>query len=81
MSTTANNQQPERLIRPIGETNPTGLEDLLLVLAKNVEESLLEGGARPGKDYTILDLYKLAQPFALSAFEARSDITFATSHF
>lgn len=76
------NAHPDRLLRKIGAAEPfSSLEDLLLVMAKNVEESLLEGGAKPGKDYGVLDLYKLAQPFALSVFESRNDVTFATSNF
>ena len=80
MPTTRENN-PERLIRKVGDTVQDDLGDIMLVLAKNVEESMLDAGAVPGKDYTILDLYKLAQPFALSIFETRKDVTFATAHF
>ena len=59
----------ERLIKRYETTDPNSLEDLLYVMAVNIEDSLLGTGAVPGKDYTILDCYKLAQPFALSEFE------------
>lgn len=41
------------------------LTDLLLALAANIEDALLQAGARPHKDYTTLDVFKLAAPFAL----------------
>lgn len=58
-----------KLIRDYEVTDHSSLEDLLLVMAKNVEDSMLQAGAKPGDDYTILDLYKLAQPFALDVFK------------
>jgi len=58
-----------RLLRDVETVAPENLDDLLLVMAKNVEEGLVKGGARPGIDYSILDLYELAQPFALELFK------------
>ncbi len=58
-----------RLLRDIETVAPENLDDLLLVMAKNVEEGLVKGGARPGIDYSILDLYELARPFALEIFK------------
>jgi hypothetical protein len=55
----------DHLIPYVGNTDPTALEDLLLVVAKNVEAALKAAGAQKGKDYTYLDLFTLAQPFAL----------------
>lgn len=52
------------------------LTDLLMVVAKNVENSLIQSGAEPGKDYNVLDLYKLAQPFALELFKQDENSTF-----
>lgn len=43
--------------------------DFYALIAKNIEESLLTAGAIPGKDYTFLDLYRLAQPFVLEKFK------------
>jgi hypothetical protein len=52
---------PERLIQfdveMIGEKY---LEGYLAVAAENIESSLMSVGATPGKDYTYIDLYKLA---------------------
>ncbi len=39
--------------------------DELLTIAYNIEESLLHSGAEPGKDYTRLDLFKMAEPYML----------------
>jgi hypothetical protein len=43
--------------------------DVFLVLACNIEESLMQGGAEPGKDYTTVDLFRLASPFVLARFK------------
>lgn len=70
------------LLRDVGETAPNTLEDLLLIMAKNVEVSLLQGGATPGEDYTIRDLYTWGLPFALSVFENNeSETTFVINNF
>jgi len=45
--------------------------DVFLMTAGLIEESMMQGGAEPGKDYTVLDLFKLAQPFVLSRYEKR----------
>jgi hypothetical protein len=58
----------EKLLHDIETVAPENLDNLLLIMAKNVEEALIKGGARPGIDYSILDLYELAQPFALEIF-------------
>ena len=50
-----------RLIDDFEFTNPNTLEDLLLIFAKNIENSLIQAGAIAGQDYNILDLYKLAR--------------------
>jgi len=71
----------ENLIPYVGGTDPTALEDLLLVLAKNVEEALVASGAEPGKDYQRLDLFKLALPFAVETWKQSGKVTFATDHF
>ena len=69
------------LIGPIGKTDATCLDDLLLVMAKNIELSMLAAGATPGVDYTHLDLFNLAAPFVLSVFEKTDKITFASDNF
>ena len=37
--------------------------------AEIIEDSLIKAGAKPGTDYTILDLFKLAQPFLLHRYK------------
>ncbi|RUM91077.1 MAG: hypothetical protein DSZ27_07400 [Thiomicrospira sp.] len=46
------------------------LADELMSLAHTIENSLIQSGGTPGEDYTLLDLYKLAQPFALEKFRS-----------
>jgi hypothetical protein len=68
----------KRLIADFGRTDPTTLEDLLLVMANNIEASLLQAGATPGEDYSFRDLYNWATPFALEVFRNdKANITFA----
>jgi hypothetical protein len=45
------------------------LTDELYAIAYNIEQTLLNAGAVPGKDYIYLDLIKLAQPFVLEMFK------------
>lgn len=56
------------LIQKLNHVVRGQLADEYLAIAYTVELSLMSAGAVPGKDYTILDLYKLAQPFALELF-------------
>lgn len=65
------------LLRKIKHTDANTLEDLFLIMAKNIECSLIEGGAIPGKDYSIRDLYTWATPFALEVFKKNDSITYA----
>jgi hypothetical protein len=52
--------------------------DNWVIVASCIEESLQEAGAKKG-DYTLLDLYKLAQPFVLHGFEKGDlEITWTT---
>jgi hypothetical protein len=43
--------------------------DTYYMTAYYIECSLVQAGAKPGKDYTVLDLFKLAQPFVLSRYQ------------
>lgn len=61
------------LIQKLNEVVPGELADEYLAMAYTIELSLISGGAVPGKDYTILDLYKLAQPFALEVFRNKDN--------
>ena len=65
----------ERLIRRPFKTDPSTLDDLLLVIAGTIEDSLASSGAIPDQDYTIMDLYRLASPYALHIFK-KGETTF-----
>jgi len=47
---------------------PNAFPDFFTQIASVIEDSLLQTGAKAGTDYTVLDLYNLAQPFVLSRF-------------
>ncbi len=68
------------LLKRIGETDPSTLEDLILIMARNIEKSLIDGGAIPGKDYTMNNLYSWAMPFAVEVFKSKC-ITYTASNF
>lgn len=42
--------------------NKEQVADVLRLAAYNAEQALLDSGAVPGKDYNLLDLYRLAAP-------------------
>lgn len=46
--------------------------DFVAFVAQNIESALIFNGAVPGKDYSQLDLVKLALPFALKRFNPKS---------
>lgn len=60
------------LIQNLDICKPGELMDEYLAMAHTIEQSLIAAGGIPGKDYTLLDLYKLAQPFALDVFRDES---------
>lgn len=62
------------LIQRLEQCATGELSDEYLAMAYTIEQSLISGGAVPGKDYTILDLYKLAQPFALELFRSKENM-------
>lgn len=49
-----------RLINEYKDYDEDSLCDYLLIIAGNVEDSLMAAGAVPKIDYTYLDIYKLA---------------------
>lgn len=55
----------EPLIDTVGSMGPGALADEFMAMARNVENALRASGGVPGKDYTLLDLYKLAQPLVV----------------
>jgi len=62
---------PDPLIRTFDNIAPRNLSDEFLAIAHNIEMALQETGAQPEKDYTYLDLFKLAQPFVLELFKEK----------
>jgi hypothetical protein len=52
------------------------ISEELLAIAYNIEQALLNAGAIPGKDYTYLDLFQLAQPFVLEMFKIRDKMEY-----
>jgi len=50
----------------------SSLEDLYMAMAKTIENSIIQAGGISGKDYTIMDCYRLAQPFVLEVFRTSS---------
>lgn len=74
--------EKDKLIRDYkvySETELKSLEVIMLVMATNVEAALIDAGAIPEKDYTMLDLFTLGQPFALEMYKRNyKDISFLT---
>jgi hypothetical protein len=55
----------DRLIKQYETLDPDTLQDFWLLTASKIEHSLIEAGAKAGRDYSFLDLYKLAQPVVI----------------
>ena len=68
-----------KLIRDISAVDQTAFEDFFMVIAKNIEDSLIQSGAVAGKDYSYIDLYNLAQPFVLERFKTMPNFHFSIS--
>lgn len=62
--------EEEPLIPYIEHTDITNFQDFWWLTAKALEQSLMQSGAEPGTDYSMLDLYQLAQPFVLERFKS-----------
>lgn len=59
------------LIKDVRDFDDSVFSDIYLVMARRIEESLVEAGAIGGEDYSIMDCYKLAQPFVLQFIEKK----------
>ncbi|MBE0469797.1 MAG: hypothetical protein IBX55_09875 [Methyloprofundus sp.] len=59
----------DRLIQRVDSIIEGDFADELLSLAYTVENALLAAGAKPDTDYKILDLFKLAEPYAKTVFQ------------
>lgn len=64
----------KRLLKKPKNPDPDVFADDFLVIACLIEDSLIQGGAKPVDDYTVVDLYQLAQPFVLSRVQ-KGDLT------
>nr|VFK20208.1 MAG: hypothetical protein BECKLFY1418C_GA0070996_10698 [Candidatus Kentron sp. LFY] len=64
-------QIPEYLIRRPKEYEDGEFHTEFIRIAMNVEEALVEVHAKAGKDYTFLDLFKLAQPFMVEQWKSK----------
>ena len=67
---------PQRLLGAADLMGALDLADEFYAIAYNIETSLLNSGAVPGKDYNRLDLYKLAQPFVLELFKGNEKFSY-----
>lgn len=66
------------LIRYLETTDLNNLSDYWWLIARSIEQSLIQSGAIPGKDYSFKDCYELARPFVLEKFKTENiDITAA----
>lgn len=57
----ANIRGEKRLIEQKQALDNESMPDVYLIFASVIEQSLIDAGAEPEKDYTYMDLYKLAQ--------------------
>ena len=65
--------EPEAIepLLPFFETvDDRKLGDYWWMAARSTEQSLIQSGAVPGRDYSIMDLYRLARPFVLERFKS-----------
>lgn len=69
-------KQLKPLIQTLEHISADNLSDEFYAIAHNIEESLILAGAEPNKDYTYLDLYKLAQPFVLEKFKTNNQMDY-----
>lgn len=67
---------PNRLLGAADLMGALNLSDEFYAIAYNIETSMLNAGAVPGKDYSRLDLYKLAQPFVLELFKGNDKFSY-----
>ena len=51
---------PERLIHKKATYDYNSHSDYILKMAYEIESALIEAGAKPGEDYSILDIFKLS---------------------
>ena len=54
-----------RLFEPLSGFAEGALSDELYLIAHNIGETFIVAGVEPGKDYSYLDIIKLAQPILI----------------
>ena len=57
-------KEPERLIQEYENYDMDNTVDVISFVAREIEDAMLQCGGVPGKDYTFLDVFKLAMQFA-----------------
>jgi hypothetical protein len=71
----------KRLLKTYENVHTHSLEDFIYLMALNLEDALLTGGAVPGVDYQILDLYRISMPLAVESWKDKSkDLSFVTGY-
>lgn len=60
-----------RLIPDFDHYDKDNLSDVYMLCAFAIEQTFVDVGAVPGKDYSYMDLMKLAQPHVLKECESR----------
>lgn len=66
------NREHKRLIRVCSGYDTSRLTDLYAITMANIEDAMIETGAKPEVDYTRADLLKAAGPIVKSMFELES---------
>lgn len=70
----------KRLLRTYEAVNIKTLDDMIYIAALNIEDGMLTGGAEPGKDYKLIDLYQMAIPLAITMYSKRTDVVYTTGY-
>ena len=65
---------PDALLKMLPEMEDNHLADDLYAIAFNVEMSLIQAGAVPNKDYTRLDLFRMAEPILSAMLSSGREI-------
>lgn len=63
-------------IKELDSMGSNSFSDELLALAFNIEQALILAGAESGKDYTRLDLFKMAEPYMLEKWRTNDKIEY-----
>jgi len=65
------------LIPHFQHTDTRNAQDAFIVAATAIEQAMTQCGAKPDEDYTLLDLFNLASPFAVERYkESGNDLKF-----